>query len=56
MRDGRRSSESFEQEVLEAARLPGRYREAAARRNRIAMVFLCVAVSLSVFAVGVLLF
>ncbi|MBN0049203.1 hypothetical protein JS756_35095 [Streptomyces actuosus] len=56
MRGDGRSPENFEQEVLEAARLLNRYREAAARRNRIAMVLVCVAVGLSAFAVGVLVF
>lgn len=52
MRDGGRSSENFEQEAL---RLLLQYREAAARRNRFAMVLVCVAGSLSVVAVSVLL-
>ncbi|MEU3277730.1 hypothetical protein [Streptomyces antibioticus] len=56
-REGGRSSESSErEEVLEAARLVLRYRKIAARRNPIALVCLCLAVSLSVFAVAVLLF
>ncbi|MEU9775835.1 hypothetical protein [Streptomyces sp. NPDC047968] len=42
--------------MLEAARLVLRYRKTAARRNRIAVVCLSVAVGLSVFAVGVVLF
>lgn len=56
MRDGGRGSESFEQELREAARLLARYRKSVAWRNRIALVCVCVAVSLSAFAVGVLVF
>ncbi|WP_432065108.1 hypothetical protein [Streptomyces sp. C10-9-1] len=54
--DGRSSQSSEHEDVLEAARLVLRYRKTAARRNRIAVVCLSVAVGLSVFAVGVVLF
>ncbi|MDI9888108.1 hypothetical protein QMZ92_28005 [Streptomyces sp. HNM0645] len=56
MRDGGRSSDSFERDLRETARFLAHYRRSVAWRNRIALVCVCVAVSLSVFAVGVLVF
>ncbi|MFR9796041.1 hypothetical protein ACL02U_09070 [Streptomyces sp. MS06] len=56
--DGRGSENSARAEreaVLEAARLLARYRRTAARRNRIALVCVGLAMGLTVFAVAYVL-
>ncbi|MFE3329060.1 hypothetical protein [Streptomyces sp. NPDC059176] len=54
--DGRRNSEDFRQDVLEAARILGYRPEVMARRNRLAMILVAFAVCMTLFAVGVIVF